>query len=243
MAIRRRDFSKHLVHLTRDLPDSNARENLLSILSSCTIEARSPLGVAIARLKLAGCDTESARASQLVCCFSETPLEDLGGLIDPGVWRQFGFQPYGVVFERDFMLGRGANPVWYLNSYSGRGISFEWLVRDVNKLIDAVISSSSATADAKAAAFQASAMCRLAPMIETMGRWRTPLGGTKIKDFSFEREWRHAGDFHFAPSDVTAILTPQEDREDFLAELEEAPPESYTADQWRRLEASDVLDE
>lgn len=47
MAIRRRDFSKYLVHLTRDLPESGARENLLSILSSCTIEARSPFGVAI----------------------------------------------------------------------------------------------------------------------------------------------------------------------------------------------------
>ena len=141
MVIRRRDFSKYLVHLTRDLPESGARENLLSIFSSCTIEARSPFGVAIKRLERAGCDTESALASQCVCCFSETPLEDLGGLVDPGVWRQFGFQPYGVVFERDFMLGKGANPVWYLNSYSGPGISFDWLARDVNRLIDAAISA------------------------------------------------------------------------------------------------------
>ena len=243
MAIRRRDFSKHLVHLTRDYPPNCARDNLLSILSGGTIQARSPLGVAIARLKLAGCDTESALASQVVCCFSETPLEDLGGLIDPGVWRECGFQPYGVVFERGFMLGKGANPVWYLNSYSGPGISFDWLVRDVNRLIDAVISSPGATADAKAIAFQESAMCRLAPIIETMGRWRAPSGRIKTKDFSFEREWRHAGDFHFAPSDVTAILTPQEDREDFFAELDEVVPESYAAEQWRRLEASDVLDE
>ena len=243
MAIRRRDFSKHLVHLTRDFHESHARDNLLSILSGFTIEARSPFGVAIARLKLAGCDTESALASQSVCCFSETPLEDLGGLIDPGVWTEFGFQPYGVVFARDFMLAKGANPVWYLNSYSGRGISFEWLVRDVNKLIDAVISSPSATADAKAAAFRKSPMSRLAPMIVTMGRWPQRGGGTKIKDFSFEREWRHAGDFQFAPSDVVAILTPQEDREDFLAELEEAVPDSYPAELWRRLEASDVLAE
>lgn len=207
-------------------------------MSGCTIEARSPFGVAIARLKRAGCDTESALASQSVCCFSETPLEDLGGLIDPGVWRQFGFQPYGVVSERDFMLVKGANPVWYLNSYSGPGIHFDWLVNDMNRLIDAVLSSPSATADAKAAAFLESPTCRLAPMIEVMGRW-----GTKTKDFSFEREWRHAGDFHFNPGDVTAILTPREDRDGFLAELEEAVPGSYAAERWRRLQASDVLDE
>lgn len=243
MVIRRRDFSKHLVHLTRNLQESSARDNLLSILSNRTIEARSPFGVAVARLKIAGCDTESALASQRVCCFSETPLEDLGGLIDPGMWRRFKFQPYGVVFERDFMVAKGANPVWYLNSYSAPGVTFEWLVRDVNTLIDAVIMSESATPDAKAAAFQKSPMCRLAPMIETMGKWRRPSGGTRKKDFSFEREWRHAGDFHFTPNDVKAILTPPEDRDDFLAELEEDAPELYAAEQWRGLEASDVLDE
>ncbi len=242
MPIRRRDFSKHLVHLTRDLPENPARENLLSILVSCTIEARSALGMAIKRLERFGCDTDEALASQAVCCFSETPLEDLGGLIDPGVWRRYGFQPYGVVFERALLLREGANPVWYLNSYSGSGISFPWLAHDVNALMDAVIASRNATSDAKAAAFCESPISRLTPMIETMGSWPTASGRRKEKDFSFEREWRHAGDFRFRWTDVVAIITPPEDQDAIRLELEERVPGRFTTAQWKSLKPSDVLD-
>ncbi len=73
--------------------------------------------------------------------------------------------------------------------------------------------------------------------------WPTPYGGWKTKDFSFEREWRHVGDFHFAGTDVAAIITPPEDQDAIRAELEELAPGRFTDTRWRTLTESDVLTE
>lgn len=47
---RRTDLSTFLVHLTRDGPGETAKQRLISILTSHTIEARSPFGHAVSKL-------------------------------------------------------------------------------------------------------------------------------------------------------------------------------------------------
>jgi hypothetical protein len=49
-------------------------------------------------------------------------------------------------------------------------------------------------------AFPASPIARLAPLIEGMGSWPNPgNGGVRMREFSWEREWRHIGDLALAP--------------------------------------------
>jgi hypothetical protein len=196
----RRDISQYVVHLTRDYNGTLARDNLLSILADLTIEARNPYGVAIAHLKLIGRATDAALKTQRVVCFSETPPDDLYGLINPGIWRRYKFRPYGVAFTREYALDHGANAVWYLNSYVGQ-IQHRWLAKDVNDLIDAVAIPGSA--EEGGLAFAGSTIARLTPFMEVVGSW-----DTMKKDFTFEREWRRRDDFTFGAADVAAVIVP-----------------------------------
>jgi hypothetical protein len=214
MPHKRADISPYLIHLTRDYEGTEARDNLLTILVSQCIEARNPYGVACRHLEQIGCGGRRFMESQKVACFSETPLASLHGLIDPGVWRRYNFRPYGVAFKRRTLIDLGANPVWYLNTFTGRG-GFEWLAKDVNALIDEVALRGENTADPKA--FAASHVSRLTPFIETMGEW----GSTK-KDFSFEREWRFRGDFRFEQVDVARIVVPPGETKQFKKDLKVA---------------------
>lgn len=209
MARVRRDLSPFLVHLTRDYEGTSAEDNLSSILATGVIEARNPYGIAIRHLEQIEVTGELALATQRVACFSETPPDDLHGLVSPGIWRRYKFRPYGLAFEREHMLYHGGNPVWYLNSYQG---THAWLAHEVNALIDAVAVTEKKKEGAEA--FAASNIARLTPYMEVIGEW-----GTKKKDFTFEREWRHVGDFHFAIGDVAAIITPPGMGEDLREEL------------------------
>jgi hypothetical protein len=198
MARTRRDLSPFLVHLTRDYQGTSAEDNLASILTTGVIEARNPYGIAIRHLEQIRVTDEPALATQRVACFSETPPDDLHGLVSPGIWRRYNFRPYGLAFDREHMLYHGVNPVWYLNSYQG---THDWLAHQVNNLIDSVAVAKNKKEGAEV--FAASPIARLTPYIEVIGEW-----GTKKKDFTFEREWRHVGDFRFAIGDVAAIITP-----------------------------------
>lgn len=214
MTAERADLSPYLIHLTRDYEESEARDNLISILFSRCIEARNPYGVACRHLEQIGCGGRRFMESQKVACFSETPLRSLHGLIDPGIWRRYHFRPYGVAFKRTTVIDRGGNPVWYLNMYTGQG-GFEWLVKSVNALIDEVALNSAEQPDAHA--FAVSHIARLTPFIETMGEW-----GAIKKDFSFEREWRHRGDFVFEQRDVARVVVPPGETTSFKKDLRAA---------------------
>lgn len=200
MSPQRRDLSPYVLHLTRDYEDTFAPDNLVSILESKRIEARTPLGVAVKHLEQIGCEASGFMDCQQVACFSETPLDSLHGLIDPGVWRRNHFRAYGVAFTRETMLDYGANPVWYLNTFPSRR-AFEWLVRSVNDLIDDAAQDRKKQPDVLT--WRGSRIANLTPFIETIGEW-----GEKKKDFSFEREWRYRGDFEFEYRDVAAVIVP-----------------------------------
>lgn len=91
------DLSEYLVHFTRDSGDASAYENMLSILSSGTLEARNDFGAA---------RSAAPAATQRCVCFSEIPLHQLKRLAD----RR---SDYGVGFTKSFLAASGAAPVWY----------------------------------------------------------------------------------------------------------------------------------
>lgn len=219
MSLDRPDLSPHIVHLTRDYENTNARENLISILNDACIEARNPYGIAVRHLEGTGCDAPEFMKSQKVACFSATPLDYLPTLIEPGIWRRYKFQPYGLVFSRDYMIYMGANEVWYLNTFPSSS-AFRWLAHDINELIDLGSLDGEKRPDAKN--WDASWIARVTPYIETVGKWQTGyMGATRAKDFTFEREWRYSGDFHFARSKIEAIIVPVGEAESFADELTE----------------------
>lgn len=82
---RRTDLSTFLVHLTRSSGGETTKQRLISILSSHTIQARSPFGPAVRRLENANQPT----LSQNCVCFTETPIEHVHLLTSRIEGRQF----------------------------------------------------------------------------------------------------------------------------------------------------------
>jgi hypothetical protein len=139
-------------------------------------------------------------------------------LVNPGVWRKYRFQAYGLAFPRQYMLDMGANHVWYLNSYVGFG--FRWRAHDVNDLIDEAALDEDGNPDPNT--FVASSIARLTPLIEVMGQWTTDYGTIRHKDFTFEREWRHVDDFSFHFNRIAAVIVPTGESGSFRREMEQA---------------------
>ncbi|GAA4110713.1 hypothetical protein GCM10022215_06050 [Nocardioides fonticola] len=205
---RRTDLSTFLVHLTRDTKKHGARDNLLSLLEDRTIRARSALGMA------ADLDDylRDTRATQRVVCFSETPLEHSWMMVRDIRGRTQKFKPYGLVFSKSYARRVGCNPVWYLDITVGH----DWLTVPVNKLVaEAKKVSRSRIGRLKGDLLAEEHIFRLTPFIEQMGN----PSGTR-KEFWWEREWRHVGDFAFRPRKVVAVLAPEAEHEDLADEIE-----------------------
>jgi hypothetical protein len=180
---RRTDLSTFLVHLCRDGAGQTAKQRLLSILSQQRLSALNPFGPAVAQLIAEGIPT----VSQNCVCFSETPLEHVHLLIGPIEDRQCQFEPYGVAITKKQGRRMGVNPIWYQDITPGHG----WLSPSVEHLIEIAI----ATGD-----FPGSDIARLTPFIEQMGTGQNAVGvGGYRKEFWWEREWRHVGDFLLPP--------------------------------------------
>lgn len=214
MPVVRADLSPVIVHLTKNGYGADARTNLIEILSECRLEARSAFGVGEVKLRRLGLDDEFVECQRVVG-FTETPLDQLPSHLDPGVWRTYEFKPYGVAFPRRYMLDKGANQVWYLNSYPG---GFRWRVLDVNELIEEAVANDDGEPDPSA--WENSYIARLTPFMEVVGEWEKSWG-TKRKDFAFEREWRYQGDFEFSFTDLSAIIVPPGESEAVGNELED----------------------
>jgi hypothetical protein len=112
----REDVSRFMVHLTRD--DSNdhhggktARKNLIRILAKTRILAVNPHCFFNNRLD------ESLAKKFAVACFTEVPLNQIHLLTRKIPGRQIQLEPYGVVFERKFVVSAGGQPALYINGY------------------------------------------------------------------------------------------------------------------------------
>lgn len=194
---RRADLSTFIVHLTKEGQDKTAADSLESIVKEKKIEARSPLGWAKGEVE--GLPDE-ARRSQLVVSFSEVPLEHVYSLFAQIEGRRVPLAPYGLVFTKMTARRKGVNPVWYVDMTPGR----EWkIAKALNELRDQAL---------QAPKFWEHPAARIFPLVEGMGTW-----GNSQKEFWWEREWRHQGDFTFALEEVALVLCPEDDHQRFEA--------------------------
>jgi len=191
---RRSDLSTFIVHLTRQTEDGKSpRANLRSILRAGKIEARTSFGPAANKLQ-----SSKDRESQNCVSFSETPLEHLYCLIQKIPKRRFRLSSYGLAFTKMKARGLGVNPVWYVDiTPSGH----EWLMNPINTLIDRHVT--------RLKRYRKSLLAQITPFIEQMGSGQRRDGYGYRKEFWWEREWRHRGDFQFSLSDVALGLAPE----------------------------------
>ena len=189
MLARRSDLATFIVHFTRNTDDGlRARKNLRSILKDRVIEARSPFGPAASSVK-----STLDWKSQNCVSFSETPLEHVYCLTGRIAKRQVHLTRYGLAFTRMTARKKGANPVWYVDITPGH----DWLMNPINFLINATIE--------KRKQFRTSRLAQITPFIEQMGS-----GPSYRKEFWWEREWRHRGDFSFSLNEVIFGFAPEE---------------------------------
>lgn len=196
---RRTDLSTFVVHLTRRRGAAySAQDALVSIAASGQLEARTALGWA----KSQDDSSDSAKQSQRVVCFSETPLEHINLMIGPIDGRAIAMEPYGIALPKLKARKLGINPIWYVDMTTGAGDSHRWDLADaLDQLRDQMIEA--AAADNRS--FHDTAPAKLFPFIEQMGTWPSAQ-----KEFWWEREWRHAG--HLAlPTTSVMWLCPEDE--------------------------------
>jgi len=188
---RRSDLSTFLVHLTRKYEDVTAKSNLESILRDRRIEARNIYGHLRKRLA----EQRRDMPSQRTVCFTETPLEFAYLLVDDIENRQFRFAPYGVAITKCIGRRTGVNPIWYVDITPGH----TWLTQRLDSLADKFLENEAAYADLK----------RIFPFIDHMGSGEGAEGGAYRKEFWWEREWRHIGNYPLP--DTVICLCPAEE--------------------------------
>lgn len=193
---RRSDLSTFLVHLTREYPDgTSAKDNLKSILNDKVIEARNPYGSALSHLRKLNAQTNENLNSQKVVCFTETPLEHIRLLTEQILGRKYEFGPYGIAITKRAARMWNVNPVWYLDITPGH----DWLTKPLENLIDAEIRNKT---------FATSDVAKLTPFIEQMGTG-TGTEGEYFKEYWWEREWRHVGNFSLHMKFI--VICPEKD--------------------------------
>jgi hypothetical protein len=197
----RGDLSTFVVHLTRG---DDPRGDLESILTNCTVEARSCFGPKPSRDLAAKHPGTVFEWSQRTACFTETPLRFVRLMCGDIENRDMNFAPYGIAFTRTYARAMGVNPVWYVDRHYMPGEFRPWLITPVWEMIN-----SAAAAGLPPEELAELPIFKLTPFIETMGR---PQGGNR-KEFWWEREWRKVGNLHFLPSKAAIVLAPAAEHE------------------------------
>ena len=197
---RRTDLSTFVIHWTRDYDGVVARDNLLSILESKTIEARNPWGLAKKAIgkEPSGGDEQAALDSQKAVCFTEAPLEQAWSLVGPIKGRTYKLAPFGLAFTKHTARAMGVNPIWYIDATPGH----DWLTKQVDLLVDNALQSESNFAD--------NPLAKITPFMDVMGTW-----DDSKKEFWWEREWRHLGDLRFSLGDVAVVFCPESEMRHF----------------------------
>jgi len=195
---RRNDLSTFVVHLTRKTEDGrSARANLKRILRKQVIEARSPFGPA------GGSVTKRRDIDSQKCVsFSETPLAHINCLTCEIPKRRIRLCPFGLAFTKMTARKKGANPVWYIDITPGH----DWLMKPINDMI---------RNQKKESDFHDSALALICPFIEQMGSGPKLDGRGYQKEFWWEREWRHRGNYNFSYSEIAFGLAQEDSVEEF----------------------------
>ncbi|CAB4702176.1 MAG: hypothetical protein F2667_05240 [Actinobacteria bacterium] len=214
---RRSDLSTFLVHLTRAGETTTARENLVSMIAGgqdedgiASIQARSPYGPARDYD-----DHLGLVATQKAVCFTETPLEHIWMMLKHIERRTVHFEPWGLVTTKAAAREAGCSPVWYTNKAATNWTTNP--IRFVRRMIDDALARSRGEDNAIIdELLQQEPVFRITPFVEDMGRSRDGVP----KEFWWEREWRHVGDYSLQyPSRFVAILAPEAEHESLRAQL------------------------
>lgn len=199
MLHRRNDLSTFLVHFTRRMDESSGFDALKSIVQDQSIKARTAYGAAR--------HIAAAQESQKVVCFTETPLEHSWTMtLELAERRESNFAPYGLAFTKTHARREACQPVWYINQTTG----FTWPSQALNAAINAETRPYS----------DPLSLFRVAPFVEQMGDWSTEFY-TSRKEFWWEREWRHVGNFFVNPFNTVALLAPVSDHAELRRVLAE----------------------
>jgi hypothetical protein len=202
---RRSDLSTYLVHLTKSYEGKSPLDNLVSIMDSKCLQARTAYGMG------AGFEDEADfLETQKVVCFSETPLEHVWMMCEEIVGRDLSLGPCGLAVSKVWGRRHGVNPVWYIDITTGH----DWLTVPIDRLAD------KALADGKRGGtpFKNSDIALVLPFLEQMGK---PL--SIRKEFWWEREWRHVGPLFLPWPSVVALFAPEEDHETLRQRLQHNP--------------------
>jgi len=158
------------------------------------------LGSATKRLSDLKANTPDNLDTQKVVCFTETPLEHVRLLTEEIQGRRFKFGPYGIAITKRSARIWDVNPVWYLDITPGH----DWLTKPLQNIIDAVIGAKT---------FSQSDIAKLTPYIEQMGS-----GSGYFKEYWWEREWRHVGNFPLHNMRFI-VICPEEDYDEVTGSL------------------------
>ena len=195
----RDDISRFLVHFTRPLGEHSADDNLINILRVKTIEARS--AHCLFQRKLGNLRANLKQNFNTVC-FTETPLPQLRRYGSMMSRERIRDGLYGLVFDKRELIGQGVSPVMYINAEGTK------LRRYLLKRFDA---------DLKALGRHQDQGGDLALSdTDSMVQYYSLISKTSEDyDFSWEREWRALGDFHFTHGQLKAIIAANP--EEFMA--------------------------
>jgi hypothetical protein len=108
-------------------------------------------------------------------------MDQIGTILKPLPKRLYQPEPYGLVFEKEYIRAKEGNPVFYIKS-------------EIAKPLSKIYSDQKQQADDK--------MCRLLALITICENWN---------DWHWEREWRIVGDLKFNLENVYCGLCPEED--------------------------------
>ena len=192
----RADLSRFVIHLTRDdtddFPDygASAAENFKAIIKEREVSAFQPHCLYSDQIPKKHEDKFS------VCCFTEIPLSELHLLTRHIKGRQIQLSEYGIVFSREFLISKGAQPAIYINSYHKN----MWLREAADRIWKIAEESN----------FQDCNIWRILPFLNAMH---------ERYDFTWEREWRICGDLTFAPEDIVCVSVPEDGEEELRREF------------------------
>ena len=184
------DFSRFLVHLTKDSNEKSAKDTLLDIYEDRTIEARNHHCLFGPLLKTGGFAKDIKEKFNTVC-FTETPLNEINKLTKPIPGRSVKLAPYGLVFWRDLMLDEGASQAIYINT-KGTEIK-NYLITQFHEKFS---NSKNYILFKKSEHWHEEAINYFSLINIISDNY----------DFSWEREWRLCKDFHFKQRQVVAII-------------------------------------
>jgi hypothetical protein len=189
----RDDFSRFLVHLTRDYDGSTAQDNLVSILRQRRVAARNAHCLFEPKIKDIGFSNVLKKQFNTVC-LTEVPLNQLRFLTQKIPKRKIELKPFGLVFWKTHLLEEGANPAIYINSRAA-GLR-ELLLSQFDQHFEEVRLYRHFK---KAYEEDADAIIRYYALINVINEY---------VDFTWEREWRFKGDLVFDFNRLVAIIAP-----------------------------------